>query len=474
MKRLEYLTPDEVEAAHQATLQILFEVGVKLTHPTARDLLTSHGASLAGNRVLFPPDLVMDCLGKCPPIVRLAGRDPQKAIELGTGEQYAHNTGGVPNCYEAATRQRRPAVRQDNIESTRLADQLLHCNAVTTTYTPQDVPPVSMQIWALYDTLANTTKPVLGPGAQTPAELRVIAEMSQIACPDTPLTYHCQAISTISPLFFPDETVEAIMETARLGFSYSPLPAPTIGATAPLSLAGALVQQNAEILAAIVLVGLIHPGLPIVYSGRLGIMDPRSGASASGNPETGIISAATVQLGHYYNLPVDVYGLTSDAVLFDFQSGYERMANGLVPYLAGADIISGIGDMESGMAGSLVQMALDNELVAYIRRVKRGFTIDADSLAVDVIRSVAASEQGNYLAEMHSVRYLRAGELFVPKLALHQKWAESEAAGQRDIVNQAQAQAQKLLAEYDAPPLDEAQQKGIEALIRAYENEMGA
>lgn len=309
-----------------------------------------------------------------------------------------------------------------------------------------------MQIWALYDTLANTTKPVLGPGAQTSAELRVIVEMFQIACPDTPLAHHSQAISTISPLFFPDETVEAIMETARLGFSYSPLPAPTIGATAPLSLAGALVQQNAEILAAIVLIELINPGLPIVYSGRLGVMDPRSGASASGNPETGIISAATVQLGHYYNLPVDIYGLTSDAVLCDFQSGYERMANGLVPYLAGADIISGIGDMESGMAGSLVQMALDNELVAFIRRVQRGFAVDTDSLAVDVIRSVAASEQGNYLAEMHSVRYLRAGELFVPKLALHQKWAESEATDRRDIVNQAQAQAQKLLAEYDAPP----------------------
>ena len=82
MKKLEYLTPDEVESAHQATLQILSEVGVKLTHPTARDLLTSHGASLAGNRVLFPPDLVMDCLGKCPPIVRLGGRRVKSPEDL--------------------------------------------------------------------------------------------------------------------------------------------------------------------------------------------------------------------------------------------------------------------------------------------------------------------------------------------------------------------------------------------------------
>ena len=106
-----------------------------------------------------------------------------------------------------------------------------------------------------------------------------------------------------------------------------PLPSPIAGATAPISLAGALAQQNAEVLGSVVLAQLVQPGLPIIYCGRLAMMEPRTGVSVWGGVELGVVSAATVQLGHRYGLPVNVYGFSTNAHTLEIQNGYERAFN---------------------------------------------------------------------------------------------------------------------------------------------------
>jgi trimethylamine--corrinoid protein Co-methyltransferase len=262
-----------------------------------------------------------------------------------------------------------------------------------------------------------------------------------------------------------------MVEIARHDIPFGPLPCPTAGTTAPFSLAGALTQQNAEVLASIVIVQMVNPGLPIIYCGRLAMMEPRTGASVWGGIELGIASAATVQIGHRYKLPVNVYGLSTNAHTLDIQSGYERALNAILPALAGADELSGIGEMEAGVMGSYAQMVCDNDIAASVRRTLRGFSVDEDSLAVDVIGKVMDGSH-NFIAERHSVKYLRSGEILFAELGERRTFAEWDRTGRNGLAENAQVEAERLLAEHQVPPLEVTQENELDKIMQAAATEL--
>jgi trimethylamine--corrinoid protein Co-methyltransferase len=273
--------------------------------------------------------------------------------------------------------------------------------------------------------------------------------------------------SPVSPLNFSSNLVEVMLEIAKRGLPFGPLPCPNVGATSPMSLAGSIVQQNAEVLASIILVQLVNPGLPIVYCGRLSVISMRSGAPMWGNPEMGMMSAATVQLGHSYKLPVNVYGLAGSGYAPDMQSGYERAINALVPALAGADELSGIGEMAGGSISSNAQIVIDNDIIGMVKRVKHGFAIDEDSLAVEVIAH-AMDTSHNYLKEPHTRKYLHAGEVWQSQLgAIEATWDGWRSAGSQSIVDRAYLESQRILREHQVLPLEDAQSCELEKLMKS-------
>lgn len=470
MIRLAVLTDEEVEAIHQATLRILSEVGIVLAQPEARGLLTGAGATVRDDRLLLPPDLVEGALAQCPGQVTIRGRSGQRVV-IGDGSLHWHNVGGARDIYDPRTGQRRPATLEDVRDSARLLDALESTTTITPFFTPHDVSGPLLPLAMYRHTLPHTTKPVQGPGVHTAAEVRYIARMAAVVGP--PAEVLTLGISPLSPLSFPNDVAEAIIETARLGVGLGPLPCPMAGATSPMSLAGSLAQQNAEVLASVVLAQLVRPGLPIVYCGRLSLMEPRTGLSVWGGVEVGLASAATVQIGHRYGLPVNVYGLTTNAHLLDFQNGYERALNAVVPALAGADELSGIGEAEAGVVSSYAQMVCDNEIAASLCRLRRGFAVNQDSLAVEVIAAVMDGWR-NFLDQPHTVRYLRAGEVYYTRLAERRSWAEWDRAGRDGIVERAQAEAERLLAEHEVAPLTEVQERELEEIMKEAERELVA
>lgn len=448
---------------HAATLRILSEAGIRLRQSEGRDILARAGARVDGGRVYLPPDLVEQAVTLCPPQVSIRGRGGTTAV-LGDGSLHWHNAGGVSNIYDPVTGKRRPATLQDVRDATRLLDALDGASTITPLFTPRDVPGDIMSLAMYRNTLPHTTKPVRGPGVQTATEVRYLVRMASVV--GQPRDVLGISISPISPLTFPDDAVAAIIEAARQKLPLSPLPSPILGATAPMSLTGALAQQNAEILASVVLAQLVSPGLPILYHGRLALMDHRTGFSVWGGVELGMASAATVRIGHSYGLPVNVYGLSTNAHTLDLQNGYERVLNAVLPAMAGADELSGIGQAEAGVTSSLAQIVCDDEIVAGIRRLRRGMTTDESSLAVDVIADVMAGPR-NFLGERHTVRCLRAGEMIHPRLADWRPWAEWDRTGRETMAQRAQAEAKRLLAEHEVPPLTEDQERELDEVLQA-------
>jgi len=458
MAPLTFLSPNDLKAIHSATLLILSETGIRLTSPEARDLLDGAGATILDGRVLLPPELVDHSLALCPPSFTLKGRGGEQVV-LGGGDLNWHNLGGAPDIYHPEKNQRIPATITDVQDAARLLDALPNCTDITPFFTPQDVPGEIISLAMYRHTLSHTSKPVHGPGVQTPFEVRWMARLAEVIGP--PAEILTLGISPISPLYFPDELAEAMIETARLNIPFGPLPCPTAGATAPLSLAGALAQQNAEVLAAIVLAQVVHPGLPVFYCGRLAVMDPLSGGAVWGGMELGLVSAATVQIAHSYQLPVNVYGLTTNAHDLSLQNGLERAVNAVLPALAGADELSGIGELSAGVAGCLAQMVIDDEIAGGVRRLIKGLAVNEASLSVDLIHKVLDGP-GNFLAERETIQTLRGGEIFIPELA------ERRAGRIEDrqvMVKNAQQKADRLLKDHQPEPLDRAQDKELDALL---------
>ena len=461
MHELNVMSDADVEAVHSASLRVLAETGIILTHPDAREILCAAGASVEDDRVLLPPALVEEQVSKATKKVSIRGRGGSTKT-LGDGSLHWHNLGGARDIYDAGSGEHRKAMLKDLQDCTRLLDALDGVTTITPFFTPQDVPGHLMSLAMYRYAIPHTTKPLQGPGVQNALEVQFAVQMSAVIGP--PDEVFSLSVSPVSPLNFPNDTAAAIMEIAYHGIPFSPLPCPTAGTTAPFSIAGAVVQQNSEILAAIVLAQLVHPGLPIVYCGRLAMMEPRTGISVWGGVELGLASAATVQIGHCYGLPVNVYGFSTNAHTLDIQSGFERSLNAILPALAGADELSGIGEMEAGVMGSFAQIVCDNEIAASVRRLKRGFEVNEDSLAIDII-SVAMRSSHNFLGQKHTMRYLRSGEVLLTRLAERSSWDTWEGNGRAGMAERAQSEVNRILQDHQVPPLHQDQERELDEIL---------
>ncbi|NJC98977.1 MAG: hypothetical protein FIB03_22025 [Anaerolineae bacterium] len=468
MPPLKFLSDEDIKAMHEATLRVLQEAGVFWTHKPSLEILQGAGCTVKDNRVFFPPNLVMESIAKANkrPVIR--GRNGQ-VNELGGGDLYFHNLGGARDVFDARTGTRRIATDQDVINSTRLLDALPNAHTITPFFTPQDVPGELMSLYMFRHCLPHTTKPVQGPGIQFAEEVKYAVEMARVVgIPASELTL---SLSPVSPLTVHDHAAAAVIEMAKAGVVSSNLPCPTGGATSPMTITGSIVQQSAETLCLLVLAQLVNPGCTFVYCGRLGMLEPRTGL-IWGGVELGLSSAATVQLGHYYGFSVNVYGFSTNAHTLDAQNAFERSLNAAIPALAGADELSGIGEMEAGVRGAFAQLVLDNELAGSVLRLHRGLSADAEHLAVDIILDVMNGTR-NFLGQKHTMKHLRAGELALTKLAERNSWDTwEEKLERKQMADHAIDEAERILREHEVPPLEPQQEKELDRIMAAAETEM--
>jgi trimethylamine--corrinoid protein Co-methyltransferase len=334
---------------------------------------------------------------------------------------------------------------------------------------PQDVPPELLVVASTEVMLRNTRKPVSSAAIEKPEHVPYVVEMAAACCGGMEAFREHPtmsiSVSPVSPLKFTADVVASIIAIAEAGAPFHALPAPSLGATGPITMAGTLAQQHAEVLASFVIVAAARPGAPVVYCSRINPIDLRTATSAWGGPEVGMAGACAGQLAQRLGIPCDAYGLCTSATHIDPQFAYERLANAFTPALAGVDIMSGVGGADSGLVGGLEIAVIDDEIISLLKHIVAGCQVNPETLAFDVMQEVIPRD-GVFLGERHTVRHMRKGAIWTPTVS-ERKGAETDSAG-GGVLDRARARAKEILRTHQVEPLpDDVSERLDEIMTRA-------
>jgi trimethylamine--corrinoid protein Co-methyltransferase len=328
---------------------------------------------------------------------------------------------------------------------------------------PNDVQMTSIHSEAIWAWAKNSRKPFgMGCYAYRPTldmmEMMAIAAGGKAELQQRPRFFGI--CSTVSPLQMSQIQLEGMLVCAEYGQPVTMAPEGIAGLSAPVTLAGLLVQENANILAHIVLAQLFRPGTPVLYGTVSTIANMRNGTVALGAVETGLITAASVQLARFYGLPCRSVGSTTESKREDYQAGFERFATLIPAVLGGVDYITCAGTLDSSMLESDALLVLDDEVCGAALRMARGIEVNETTLAMDVIRRVGFS--GSYITDKHTTKNFRA-EHFIPQLMVREPYEAWENAGAKSALDNAREKARQLLASHKPVDLDPAIERELDA-----------
>jgi trimethylamine--corrinoid protein Co-methyltransferase len=261
------------------------------------------------------------------------------------------------------------------------------------------------------------------------------------------------------------------MEFVRAGQPASFGPMAMASGTAPATLAGTLAQENAEILAGIVVAQLAAPGTPVTYGGIPHVMDPRTNICSFGSPEQSLMAVAMVQVARFYGFPVYINVGLTDAKVPDAQAGIEKGSSLVLGVLAGADTFGHAGICGTDHGASLSWLLIDDELMGFAKRIARGLEVNSETLATDVVRQVGPG--GNFLAEEHTVRHFRR-EIWSPsRVWTRQTWDAWAGAGSASMEERAAAEVRDILAAHRPQPIEEHLARELDRIVDAAGRELG-
>jgi trimethylamine---corrinoid protein Co-methyltransferase len=461
----EVLSKEEVERIHAASMEVLQTVGIKVDYAVARDLFRKAGAQVddEAQSVRIPETLVRWAVGQAPKQFKLYGSDGKLEMQIG-GDAVQFAALGTPTAVrDLETGKHRTSTMADLLNHIKLIDgcEFIHCSQMDVW--PNDIPMTTIHSEAISAWAHNSRKSFgLGCYGFTPTldmmRMMAIAVGGKDELRKRPRFFGI--CSTVSPLAMTQIQVEGMMICADYGQPVTLAPEGIAGTTAPVTLAGLLIQENANILAHITLSQIFRPGAPVLYGTVSTIANLRIGTVALGAVETGLITAASAQLAHYYGLPIRSVGGTTEAKTEDLQAGVERMSTLLPAVLSGVHYITCAGTLDSSMLESDALLVMDDELAGMALRVRRGIEVNETSMAMDVIRKVGFTS--NYITEKHTLQNFRK-EHYLPKFMVRQPYESWASEGSRSAMDNAREKARELLAKHEPRQLDPAIEKELEA-----------
>jgi trimethylamine--corrinoid protein Co-methyltransferase len=473
---LALLSADQVEAIHEASMYILENLGIEVMSSRALDLLRSGGASVdySSKSVRLDRDLVGETLAGVPAGFSLRTRNPEREVYLGGDVINFTLVAGPPNVHDME-RGRRSGNLQDYEDLVRLAQ---HFNCITMlgnqVCAPVELPANTRHLDTYLANLTLTDKAfhVSAIGrcrALDGIAMAAIARgLSLDAIIDDPSV--ATIISVNSPRRLDEAMAEGLMTMSEFGQAVCVTPFTLMGAMSPVTLAGALAQQNAEALFGIVLTQMVKPGAPVLYGAFTSNVDMKSGAPAFGTPENTKANIVSGQLARRYSLPYrSTPGSASNAA--DAQGAYETMMALWGAVLGHANLVyHAAGWQEGGLTVSFEKFIMDVEMIQHMMEFLKPIEVDKNELALDALGRVPSG--GHFFGDPHTLeRYATA--FYQPLLSNWQNYEAWAEAGGYDATRRATVLWKKALEEYRQPSLDPAIRDELAAYVRKRKTEIG-
>ena len=465
---IEVLDEEQVERIHEASLEVLETLGMKILSDQALDLLDSAGADVdrETRRVRFDRGLIAEYVAKTPTEFTLYARNPAHDVTFGGNRIVFTPVSSAPNCSDL-DRGRRPGTYADFCNFLRLAHSLNIMHFIGGyPVEPQDLPVPTRHLDCYYGFITLTdlawrTYALSRQRCIDGIDMLCIARgmtRDEVAARPGIMTM----INTNSPLLLDGAMADGMIEMARAGQAVSITPFTLAGAMAPVTLAGALVQQNAEALAAIALLQIAKPGTPTLYGGFTSNVDMKTGAPAFGTPENSLATLAGGQLARRYGIPYRSSNVNASNTV-DAQAAYESEMSVWAAVMGHANLIHhGAGWLEGGLCASFEKMIIDVEILQMMAEFLEPIEVSDATLGLDAMAE--AGPGGHFFGTAHTLaRYETA--FYAPLVSDWRNFETWEEAGGLSATQRANGIWKQMLEEYQQPPLDAAIEEELQAFM---------
>ncbi|MCP5366264.1 MAG: trimethylamine methyltransferase family protein [Hyphomicrobiales bacterium] len=461
-----FMTDDQVRRTHDASLEILAQVGLLVRNSKARDRLARHGCAVDTDTgvVTFPAAVVEEFRAMVPATFTLRGRDPAFDLTVPRAVPAFTTASSAPDVLDPVSGQVRRATSADIARLGHLVNELDGFDVFSISVLADDAPAGQFSLSRFYPALKNCVKPCRTSVIDL-AEARQVLALGELIA-GSPAAYAARPFITfghcpvVSPLTMDFDSTEMLMFFAENGIPNYGTIAPIGGLSAPLSLPGMMAQMNAEWLAMAALAQMSGPGTPMLYNFLPVFADMRDGAFAPGGIETAVMAGAVAAMGRFYGVPTGGYLGLTNATVSDAQAGFEKAMAPLLAALAGIDYVVMGGLTDALMCLDYAQLAIDDEIALMVKRAVAGLGFDEAALSLDEIRAVGPG--GIFVDTAQTFARMKTATL-LPRLANRlprEVWA---ATGATDIRFRALEQVRAVLTR----PNPRALAPEVDARVRA-------
>jgi len=457
------LSQDQCQRLYWACLEILERTGVRLYDQAALDLLKKAGVSATdGNRVRIPAWLVERALTTVPKRVVLCDRHGNRVMPVEGYRSFFGPGSDCMNIIDHRTGERRKPVLQDVVDGMIVADALPHIDFVMSMFLPTDVPQEIADRYQMEAMLNHTTKPIvfIAPdfsGCVDAVEMAEAVVGGPEALRQNPMAV-CY-INVTTGLRHNQEALQKLLYLVDKGLPAIYAPSSQGGVTAPVTPAGALAVAQAGTFAGLVLSQLKREGAPVIVRGWGGdMLDMRTTVMPYADPDR---RATGADFAHFLGLPMFTIAGCSDSKVVDQQAAIEAALTLMTDALCGGNIVHDLGYLESGLSGSLAQLAICDEILGWLEHFVRGVEVSDETLALDLIDEVGPD--GQFLDSEHTLKHFR--ERWYPSLFERDNYNNWQARGSKTLAERAAGRVEAILAEHKPESLPEDVARAVHTIV---------